>query len=160
MLLPEVVAFHGDRAGGHGGKNEHAGGADAFCLRQDVQLTHHAGHVVGVVAVLSRNNLVLRGDEGGVAQAHKVVPLVLKLLHVLLVFFGQCLADFVAAGNGGAHFLHAGVGLRVGGCLRFCLQRLEGCDLRDLEQFGYGGFFFVVSPHAKDLYEHGQGQAG
>ena len=115
---------------------------------------------MGVVTVLSRNNLVLRGDEGGIAQAHEVVPLVLNLLHVLLVFFGQRLADFVAAGDSGAHFLHAGVGLGVGGCLRFSLQCLEGCDLRDLEQFGYGGFFFVVSPHAKDLYKHGQGQAG
>ena len=115
---------------------------------------------MGVVAVLSRDDLLLRGDEGGVAQAHEVVPLALNLLHVLLVFFGQCLADFVAAGNGGAHFLHAGVGLRVGGCLRFCLQRLQGGDLRNLEQLGYGSFFFVVGFHTQDLHEHGQGQAG
>ena len=115
---------------------------------------------MGVVAVLRRNDLVLRGDEGGVTQAHEVISLALDLLHVLLIFFGQCFTDFIAAGNGGAHFHHASVGLRVGACLRLCLQCFKGGVLRNLEQFGYCSFFFMVSPHAKDLHEHGQSQAG
>ncbi len=79
------------------GKNEHAGGG---CSRNTARMsaTHHAGHVVGVVAVLSRNNLVLRGDEAA-SRRRRVVPLVHKLLHMAQrILPGGVIADFVSAG--------------------------------------------------------------
>lgn len=122
--------------------------------------THHAGHAGSHSAVPCCDDLPARRRRGGCrAVAYEVAPLLSLESPIRRLYLQAAPADFVAAGNRGAHFLHASVGLSVA-----FASACSASWRRPAQLWRSSGtavsFFRSQSGIAKDLHEQGQVRPG